>query len=477
MSVEQNKNLLVREYERLAAKKRIVDSCPYFHYEPWGDQISFEQSPAQIRLLVGGNRSGKSTEGIAEDIAHAVGFRHDGSKLNLPSGKTHGLILVKDRRKAVDKVVMQKINSFVAHGWVEHVKPGQDGFPEILTFRNGSKIYIGSYYQEAGAQEGLDWDWVHFDEPPPRPIWIAVRRGLIDRGGRAWFTLTPLNCPWIYNELYLKSDGLRISVHTITLLDNPHLKQSEKEAFIADLHPDEIEARVYGKFSHLLGSIFPEFRRDVHVVPAHSPPPGCPIFMVMDPHDRRPSYILWCYVDARDRIVIFDEWPNENFWEMKTVHMSVRDYSNVVRDKEGVLSKRVFERIMDPNFGKTPSHMTGRTLEEEYLEYGLDFYTDINNSIMLGHNRIHDRLEYKKRDPSILVCENCTNMIWAFESYVWKTKDLEAEFNAKERPEESGKDQIDALRYLLDYDPLHSMGDSIGADEPYVTMDDEAGYA
>lgn len=305
-------------------------------------------------------------------------------------------------------------------------------------------------------------------------MWIAVRRGLLDRGGRAWFTLTPLNCPWIYNELYRKADGLATSIHTITLPDNPYISDKEKQAFINSLHPDEIEARVYGKFSHLLGSIFPEFRRDVHVVQPHSPPEGCPIFMVMDPHDRRPSYIMWAYVDARDRIVIFDEWPNNNFWEMKSVHMSVRDYSNVIRDKEGRM--KVYERIMDPNFGRTPSHMTGRTLVEEYWEYGLDFYTDINNDIAVGHNRIHDRLEHKNREPGLLVTSNCHNMLWAFESYVWKTRDLEAEFNAKERPDDSGKDQIDAVRYFLDFEPTYTMGQASSSQDTYKVEDLGHGY-
>jgi hypothetical protein len=474
--LENEKPLLVREWKRLQAKQQTVKSCPYFHFDPWGDQVSFEESPAQIRLLIGGNRSGKSTQGIAEDIAHAVGFRHDGSKLNLPPPPTKGLIMVKKRSLSVDQVVMSKINSFVAKDWISGTKNGHDGFVEKIEWKNGSVTYIGSYYQESGAQEGLDWDWVHFDEPPPRSVWIAVRRGLVDRGGRAWFTMTPLNCPWIYNELYQKSDGVRISTHTITLVDNPFVSNTEKQSFIDDLHPDEIEARIYGKFSHLIGSIFPEFRRDIHVVQPHKPPRDCPVFMVMDPHDRRPSYIFWAYVDKRNRIVIFDEWPNGNFWEMKSVHMSVRDYSNTIRDKEGPLQAQVYERIMDPNFGKTPSHMTGRTLEEEYLEYGLDFFTEVNNEILLGHHRIHERLAYENRDPGLLVCSNCTNMIWAFESYVWKTKDIESDFNAKERPDESGKDQIDAIRYLLDYDPDYDMGQGTSGSQPFDEEDYGEGY-
>lgn len=463
---------LVEQWKALKQQELDRAKAPFFYHEPWGQQVDFHDSPAQIRLLIGGNRTGKSTSGIAEDVAYSTGFRHDGSKLNIPKPPNKGVIVVNDRAK-IETTIMPKIREFVPEGWITHIKNGTDGLPSILTWKNGSKLYLSSYAQDVRSQEGVDWDFAHFDEPPPRPIWIAVRRGLLDRKGRAWFTLTPLNCPWLHSELYLKSDGLRIASFSLSLRDNPYISREEKEAFIADLHPDEVAARVDGKFSHLEGAIFKEWRRDIHVVPAHDPPSDAPVFMVMDPHDRRPSYILWAYVDKRDRIVIFDEWPNQHFPELKTVNMSIRDYAMVIKDKEGA-SVRPYERIIDPNFGKTPSHMTGRTLIEEYQEYDLDFYAEINNDIQLGHHRIHEALEYKKRDPRLLVAENCHNMIWAFESYVWRTKDIEGEFNAKEKPSETGKDQIDTLRYLLDYGPSSSM--SLGrSDGPFGP--DGGGYA
>lgn len=420
------------------------------------------------------HNTGKSTSGIIEDISFTLGFRPDGSKDGLPHGPTKGLIVVNDRAK-IETTIMPKILEFCPRSWITRIKNGTDGLPSVLTFKNGSKIWLASYAQDVKSQEGADWDWVHFDEPPPRAIWIAIRRGLLDRKGRAWFTMTPLNCAWIHKELYLRADGIRISVHSLSLRDNPYISRAEKESFIADLHPDEIAARVDGKFSHLEGAIFKEFRRDIHVVHAHKPPDGAPIFMVMDPHDRRPSYLIWCYVDRRDRLVVFDEWPNEDFSTMKTSQLSIRDMAMIIKDKEGSKIRPV-ERIIDPNFGRTPSHMTGRTLIEEYQEYDLDFYAEINNDISLGHTRIHERLEYKKRDPSLLVCDNCSNMLWAFESYVWRTRDIEGEYTARERPGEAGKDQIDTIRYLLDYDPNSSMSASFDAPQPFSEDDYGDGY-
>lgn len=470
---QPSKTELVEEWKRLKQEQLDRAKAPFLYYDPWGQQVDFHASGAQIRLVIGGNRTGKSTCGVAEDIAYLNGFRHDGSKTNLPKPPVKGVIIVNDRAK-IETTIMPKIWEYVPRDWVTHIKNGTDGLPSILTWRNGSKLYLSSYAQDVRAQEGVDWDFAHFDEPPPRKVWIAVRRGLLDRSGRAWLTFTALNCPWVHKDLYLKSDGVRIAVFCLSLRDNPYISRQEKEAFIADLSPDEIAARVDGKFSHLEGAVFKDFRRDIHVLPAHSPPPDAPIFMVMDPHDRRPSYCAWFYVDKRDRIVQFDEWPNTDFAEMKTSNMSIRDYSNMIRDKEGSRI-RPYERIIDPNFGKTPSHLTGRTLIEEYLEYGLDFYSEINNDLALGHQRIKERLEYKKSDPGLFVTDNCTNMIWAFESYVWRPKDIEGDFTAREKPSEVGKDQIDVWRYLLDYEPSSSMTMDDG-EQPFSEEDYGDGY-
>ena len=116
--------------------------------------------------------------------------------------------------------------------------------------------------------------------------------------------------------------------------------------------------------------------------------------------------------------------------------------------------QEIAARVMDPNFAKTPSHITGTTLVEDYLALDLYFYTEINNDIALGHQRIKDLLKYSDTSaPGLYVTKNCTNMIRAFENYVWEERDLKDPYCPRERPGEAYKDMIDAVRYLLDYNP------------------------
>ena len=456
---------LEEEFKRLREKQRVMQECPFLFFDPYGDQVNFLKSPAKIRLITGGNRTGKSTVGVIETIAHLMGFRPDGNRDHLPSGPVDILAMVNDRRKSVDKILMKKIQTFCPKDWITHSRNGTDGYPEVLTFSTGSRLYIGSYKQDPATYEGHDWHGVWFDEPPPRPVFVSVRRGCLDHGGRIWFTLTPLACPWIYSELYAKADGHRIGTFHLDLMDNPHISEQEKESFIKDLLPEEVEARIHGKFSHLSGSIFPTFARDKHVIDDFKIPDEWPRFMVMDPHDRRPSYMAWFAVNPQDQIICYKEWPHDEFGKIKTAHKSVRDYAAIIRIEEG--TEKIYERIIDPNFGKTPSIMTGTTLIEEYANHGLDFYSEINNDIQLGHQRIHERLRTDLGEPKLLVMRSCRNMIWAFENYIWNQRDMEKEYGARERPDETGKDMIDALRYLLDYEPQYSMGQSVMVDDAH----------
>ena len=66
---------------------------------------------------------------------------------------------------------------------------------------NGSSIDLQSYDQDVALFESADYDWAAFDEPPPRPIWVAVQRGLTDRRGPSWIAMTPLKAT--YQQLAL----------------------------------------------------------------------------------------------------------------------------------------------------------------------------------------------------------------------------------------------------------------------------------
>jgi phage terminase large subunit-like protein len=69
----------------------------------------------------------------------------------------------------------------------------------------GSKLHIRSYDEQASSYEGQDYNFIHWDEPPPRDVWLAAERGKIVTNAPSIYTMTPLKEPWIYDELSLKA--------------------------------------------------------------------------------------------------------------------------------------------------------------------------------------------------------------------------------------------------------------------------------
>jgi phage terminase large subunit-like protein len=86
-------------------------------------------------------------------------------------------------------------------------KPGPTGVLNILTLpfdakggKCGSKMHIRSYDEQASTYEGQDYDFQHWDEPPPEDILVAAERGKIVTNAPSWFTMTPLKSPFIFDR-------------------------------------------------------------------------------------------------------------------------------------------------------------------------------------------------------------------------------------------------------------------------------------
>jgi hypothetical protein len=66
-----------------------------------------------------------------------------------------------------------------------------------------SVLYVDTVESFKHAQlsaESSYWDFIHFDEPCPRELFIAHKRGLVDRNGKFWFNCTPISEVWINDE-------------------------------------------------------------------------------------------------------------------------------------------------------------------------------------------------------------------------------------------------------------------------------------
>lgn len=448
---------------------------PIRYYKPHEKQRRFHESQKRIRLFCGGNRSGKSTAGIAEDLAFALGKsswqEEDGR--DLPECPTKGLIAAPDFINSHKKVIVPKLKELAPKSFFKKIERGQHGVESRFYCTNGSVIDLMSYDQDHMKYEGADYDWAHFDEPPPRDIWIAVRRGLLDRGGRAWFTLTPLREPWIFDEIHSQA-GFDDSIDTfqVDIRDNPYLIPEEVDEFEKSLTIDEQEARLHGKWMHLTGLVYKEFSRDVHVVKDFKIPMEWPKGLVVDPHDRKPFAMAWFAVNPKNDIYFYDEWPDEPFHEIRSADWIIDDYAGIVKQKEKSFSDSIRWRIMDPNFGRAIDVRNKLTIAEEFEPHGLYFDTEVDDGIERGHLAVKQTLRYLKdkpissiNKPKLFFLERCWNTIFGMEHYQWDEFVKAESKGFKEKPKQRYKDFPDLVRYTIMFEPYYQPLEMALADE------------
>ncbi len=126
---------------------------------------------------------------------------------------------------------------------------------DILKLKSGATIGFKSYDQGRRKFQGTSQHLIWFDEEPPEDIRDECRMRLMDVKGIEIGTMTPLSgLTHIYDDVYLndtkppeKKDP-EVFCLTAGWDDNPYLSEDEKKRLEANMDPNDIEARKYGRF-------------------------------------------------------------------------------------------------------------------------------------------------------------------------------------------------------------------------------------
>jgi hypothetical protein len=468
---------LVDEKERRNKETRLN------RFKPTAKQQEVLNSDAQILGFVGPNQTGKTHLGVAWILAAALGKQPWNNKLTVEP-PTANLIIGTDFVNHIAGVVIPKIYELLPESSVSGVERMQNGTISVIRFKNGSFIKMGSNEQEVEKFEGATHHRVWIDEPIRENVWHAVRRGLIAKKGRALFTMTPLSQPWIFEDLYQKSGtDPNIFFATASKGDNPYLDPAEVEKWEASLPEEEREARIYGRFKHLIGRVYKSYDPGIHRIEPEKYPidKNWPIIHSADFHDRKPWFLLWAAITPRNDLVVIHEWPNEKFQDCQT-SLSLVEYVNLIREIESQFpggQSQVAYRVGDPNSGRTPSVVSGNRLYEDLAIHDLFYDVDINDSLQDGHAAVRQRLYYDRKKPvadnnkpSLYVYNHCRNIHEGFNCYVYDNWRGKVERAAKEKPLEVGKDPMDALRYMvmlnMGYFSLTEHQDVVGLQEDRI---------
>jgi phage terminase large subunit-like protein len=406
-------------------------------------QQAFHKDDRKIRLILGGNQTGKTEAAVAEGIWIALGI-HPWKKIPIPN---KGRVIASDLDKGIGEVIGAKYEKMMPKKEIRRIVKYSGGQMKKIFLHNGSTIEFLSYEQDTKSFEGWVGNWAQWDEPPPKDKYIATLRGLMRYKGIMWLAMTPLNEPWIYDDLYLRAtqDSKDLGVYNWDIRDNKYLTIEEIEEFEKNLSDDEKEARLHGKFRHLSGLIYKQFDQ-VHRIKSFEIPKDWTRYCAMDYHPRVPCAILWCAVDPNGIVYFYDE-----FWIDKTIKTI----------SEGIVAKETEQKVVPKgrvidSLSATPDRITGSSPQREFLKCG----KELNHSLtfrssdkhwILGKNTVDEYLKVINGKPGVYFFEDkVPRTINSMTHYQWdEYAGTRNDGAVKEKPAKKYAHFADCVRYLL----------------------------
>jgi hypothetical protein len=524
-------NQLRADRDRLLRMKQLRQAYGIDFYRPHWKQDKFHTAGhVNGRYCRTGNRGGKTKCGAAEDVAHLIGGRvwyrnafdvmdgsgrvirhHPGGRdhelvtLGIATQPTKGLLVVQDWDKS-SELFTNRTGSY--ENWGElfkliprealgrpHVSRGGhiDQIPvkRLTEFGGGeSVLYVDTVESFKHAQlsaESSYWDFIHFDEPCPRELFIAHKRGLVDRNGKFWFNCTPISEVWINDEFCpprqnvlerapegivfdrLEGGGATRFIITWSIGDNPYNSKEAIAEFEAGLTREERECRIFGLPLHMAGLIYKEFVYDVHVLSAlprgwegySNPPRGYTIRVWFDYHIRLPQAVLFFATDPQGRVYVYDELFDNNLLEPTAEAIKERLGDQFVADME-----------IDP-LAVIPHPVTEESIIDELAKYELYFEKSTKDRA-LGINKVRERLSERdpQGQPTIFFSPYLTQTIYEFSHYVYDLKSSKPVDDNDHMMENLYRAILNGLHYVdPNWETPKQKPFAIGADQDLLSLE------
>ena len=461
--VSMNRDQLLEVHRRAEELKKLITLDPVRFYQPnpggqW-DFMTLDDPTIRVLLFIAGNKTGKTTGGAVKMAEYMCGRLLWGHAWRKPSPfkvPSYGCVFAEDF-DSHKEVTLPAYLSWCPKKDIKDVKRNPAGSVVHIEHYNGSFLFFRTYDQGSDRAEGKDWNAVWCDEPPPRSIYTAVLRGLVTLNGILLITATLLKETWLFDEA---EEHDFIKMFGSTIYDNPWLSDSAREDFVATLSDDERAVRVSGKPISLTGLIFKEFRDGApYVIPDQEFQPDWPIILCVDPHERKPSYLMWGVLTPSNSIVFF-EWAliGGDLPLMKAQIDAIESTHN----RPAALI------VIDPNRGRA-KQINEMSWEQVYNDWGYSTLLGLDD-IRLGHTMVHTYLLHKTtsgdHSPRIRFTERCRGKggpVYSMLRYAWddwavgKVR-VQTVKDVKEKPRDTYKDFPDLVRYCamaeLDFDTL-----------------------
>jgi phage terminase large subunit-like protein len=421
---------------------------PLAFYGPHAKQRAFHGFTTQTKCFFGGNQSGKTWGGLADDVIQAVDADCLPEALRAYKKFEPPFLcrIMAESFPVLETTMIEKLqellplDQLVGGAW----STAYDKNLRVLYFQNGSKFFFMTYEQEVRKMGGASIDRVHFDEEPPLAVFNECRLRVMAHGGDLIFTMTPVfGLTWTYDQLWQQrgdevgKDVFKapdLSVVTVDMSDNPALGEKEIELALMGMSDEEKAARKEGKFVALHGLIYGDFKRETHVTPERPLPEHVNVVVGIDPGIRNRTAVVWIYLTHDDEMVVFQE----GYYEGMTAQQ-VCDQIHKTNDDFNVAP---LYYVIDPA-ARNKDHQTGRSDQMEYADNGIVTIAG-QNSVTAGINRVRERFQ----NDRLFIQSHCANLINELQMYRWKQPPKSGE-DSRQAPVKKDDHLVDALRYAV----------------------------
>jgi phage terminase large subunit-like protein len=471
IDLSQLENLSAGQQEKvrqlLKKRRDIYRNNPLLLYRPHPKQRECHEAVGTpTRAFMGGNRAGKTTMGIADDLIQAAPWELLPDRLKpfkrfecpfycriiVPSGKV------------LHPVTVQKLRE-----WTPKEMLAQQGFDASLnkadnnlSFECGCRFDFMTFEQTLDKFGGAALHRCHHDEEPPEDIRQECLMRLIDFDGDELFTMTPLmGMTWMFDAIYgRRHTDPDIKVVLADIDDNPHLSDAAKERALKDLTDEERQARKEGRMVHFEGMVYPGFDKAKVLRPERGLVQELDVIVGIDPGIREAG-VVWVGFDGENNAIIFDELSPHD----QTVPEIAADIRRI-NAKWGLVGDKVPRYVIDPA-ARQRTLTTAVSVETFY--HNEDIYPGHGqNDVEAGITDIRRRI----KDNSLQVSQDCGGVLWEAERYRQQMREDGKYDVVKEKDH-----KMDAARYALMERPWSdTTTQSQMRSEPWLDPDNDVAF-
>jgi phage terminase large subunit-like protein len=344
------------------------------YYTPYEYQVKFHNTVAQQRLLMAGNRIGKSFCGAMEMALHLTGQYPDwwkGKRFDRPIRAWAGGASNETTRDICQKELVGQPDDPSAKGTgsipIKYIgetvrKAGVPNAMNSLVIKHitggWSRLAFKAYEMGKEKWMGETVDVVWLDEEPPSSIYTQALTRTADKGGIVYMTFTPENgmtetVAQFVNDL---RDGQALIQAGWD--DAPHMTDMVREQILSALPPHERKMREQGIPQLGSGLVFPLPESDMVCDPIEIPtywPRICGIDFGWD-HPTAAAWITWDR--DSDIIYVYDTYAMSQ--EAVPIHASA------------IKARGNWIPVIWPMDGRQADKGSGKSLTEQYKVEGVN---------------------------------------------------------------------------------------------------------